>query len=152
MIRTITIKGRTGLFDVPSFLLSENDDLKIKFDFKDELRVGRFRVVVRHGEEKQVFTLAKTEPIELRAEWLKNSPENVEFSLVLLNATETAVIKDDYQIEPLKLETVDGNFTFSGLVQKLVERQDAQERALSLLAKRVEEYETNGIELAFEDE
>lgn len=152
MIRTITIKGRTGLFDVPSFLLSENDDLKIKFDFKDELRVGRFRVVVRHGEEKQVFTLAKAEPIELRAEWLKNSSENVEFSLVMLNATETAVIKDDYQIEPLKLETVDGNFTFSGLVQKLVERQEEQERALSLLTKRVEEYETNGIELAFEDE
>lgn len=152
MERVLTIKGRTGLFDVPSFILCENENLRIKFNLKDEIRVGRFRVVVRHGEQKQVFTLAKSEAIELTSEWLKRSLENVDFSLVFLNATETAVLKDDYQIEPLKIETLDGNFTFSGLVQELMERQEAQERALSLLTKRVEEYETNGIELAFENE
>lgn len=151
MERKITIKGRTGIFDFPSFLLSENESLKIKLDLTDEFRVGRFRFVVRHGEQKKTFTLAKDEPIELLPEWLKQSGENLEFSLVFLNETATAVLKDDYEIEPLKMETIDGNFAFTAQVQEFIAKQKQQDERLAALEKRVEEYETNGVELVPEE-
>lgn len=158
MERILTIKGRTGLFDSPSFILSENESLQIKFDLKDEIRVGRFRVVVKHGEQKLVFTLSKTEPIILPAEFLKQSKENVEFSLVFLNATATAVLKDDYNIEPLKVETVEGNFAFTAQLQAYEQRQEAFEERLNGFMEQLEafkgklnEFEDSGVPLLFEE-
>ena len=139
MERKITINGRTGLFDIPSFLLSENESLKIKIGLTNEFRVGRFRVIVRHGERKKTFTLAKDEPIELTSEWLKQSGENIEFSLVFLNKTATAVLKDDYEIEPLKMETIGGNFSFTAQVQEFMAKQKQQDDCISDLKKELAE-------------
>lgn len=154
MERIVTIEGRMGLFDSPSFIFSENENLQIKFDLKDEIRVGRFRVVVRHGERKMVFTLSKNEPIVLPAEFLKQSKENVEFSLVFLNATATAVLKDDYNVEPLKVETVEGNFVFTAQLQAYEQRQVAFEERLNGFMEQLEtfknklqEFEGGGVSL-----
>ena len=98
-----------------------------------------------------MFTLAKAEPIELTSEWLKINDENIEFSLVFLNKACTAVLKDDYLIEPLQMERIDGNFNFTAIVQNFEARLKALERLYPQLEKRVEEYETNGIELISED-
>lgn len=152
MTRILKIKGREGLFDTPSFLLAENENLKIKCDLSDEIRVGRFRLVVRHGEWRKVFSLAKSDTIELSSDWLKQSAENLNFSLVFLNATESAVIKDDYQIEPLKIETLDGNFTFTATVQEILSRLDAQDGRMAGLEEKLKEYEDNGVPLVAEVE
>ncbi len=147
MTRALKIKGRTGLFDVPSFLVSENESLTIKLNFAEERRLGRYRLIVRHGEYKKTFSFKKPDPIELSPEWLKSSAENVEFSLVLLNENETAVIKDDYQIEPLKLETVNGNFTFTAILQELVSKQGEQDQKLLGLEERLKQFEDEGVPL-----
>lgn len=159
MERTITITGRTGLFDIPSFLFSENEDLSIRFDFKNEIRFKRFRVVVKHGAQKYAFTLAKREAIKLPAEWLKLSEENLEFSLLLLNDKETAVIKSDYQIEPLKMEKIDGNFSFTATVQDIYARLDKMGADLSTTNERMakaeaklKEFEDEGVPLITEKE
>ena len=152
MERILKIKGRAGLFDTPSFLMAENESLVIKCDFTDEIRRGRFRLVVRHGEKKQTFSLAKTDSVVISPEWMKQSLENLDFSLVLLNETESAVIKDDYQIEPLKLETVDGNFTFTAMVQEIIQRQDEQERRMAALEERLSAYDETGVPLTAETE
>ncbi len=153
MKRTLNIKGRTGTYDAPSFLLSENEDLQIAFNFKDEIRVGRFRVVAKHGSAgKRTYTLKKGEAITLPAAWLKaGGTEHVELSLAFLNVAETAVVKSDYQIEPLKVESIDGDFAFTATVQELFTRQATQEEKLIALEKRVTEYETNGVELTPEE-
>lgn len=150
MTRILTIDGRTGLFDSPSFLLSENESLKIKLHFKDEIRTGRFRLVVKQGELKKTFSLSKNEEIELSPAWLTKNGENLEFSLVFLNATETAVIKDDYQIEPLKLETVNGNFVFSALVQNIIAEQKRQAEILSEMQEKLNQYEDEGVPVVLE--
>lgn len=147
MIRTLTIKDRTGLFDIPSFILTETESLTIRFIFPGELRVGKYRVVVRHGRLKKTFTLEKTGAIDLPADWLNQNAENLEFSLVFLNATETAVVKDDYQIEPLKLETLDGNFKFSAMVQQLVDKQAEQAQKIEELLNKLKTFEDAGVPL-----
>ena len=150
MTRILTIDGRTGLFDSPSFLLSENESLKIKLHFKDEIRTGRFRLVVKQGEFKKTFSLSKNEEIELSPAWLTKGGENLEFSLVFCNATETAVIKDDYQIEPLKLESVNGNFVFSALVQEIIAEQKRQAEILSEMQEKLNQYEDEGVPVVLE--
>ena len=66
---------------------------------------------------------------------------------MLLNENETAVIKDDYQIEPLKLETVNGNFTFTAVLQDLVSRQEEQDKRLLCLEERLKQFEDEGVPL-----
>lgn len=151
MIRTVTIEGRTGLFSVPSFFISDNESLEIKFEFKDEIRRGRYRVVVRHGTLKKTFSFARTDTIELSADWLKKNAENVEFSLVMLNATETEVIKDDYQVEPLKLETLDGNFVFTAVVQSILDKQREMDEKLNEIISKLIDFEENGVPLVLEE-
>lgn len=157
MERTITIRGRTGLFDIPSFLFSKNENLLIHFDFKDEKRLRYFRVVVRHGDHRATYTLSKTEPIEISSKWLQLNAENLEFSLVMLNESKTAVIKSDYQIEPLKMESIDGNFRFSAMVQELTVKQQQLETAFAEIKERMvkaenklKEFEDNGVPLLCE--
>ena len=113
MIRVLNIKGREGRFDEPSFIISENEHLIIKVVIADERRTNRFRLVVKHGNLKKTVTLAKNESVEFSPEWLKANAENLDFSLMYLNSSESAVIKDDYHIEPLKLQTIEGNFIFA---------------------------------------
>ena len=151
MERKLIVKGRTGRFDVPSFILSENDDLQISVEIENEIRVGRYRLVVKHGTGKKMFVLSSGKEIELHSEWLKQSAENVEFSLVLLNATETAVIKDDYQIEPLKIETVGGNFVFSSVLQEIITRQEEQEKRLAEMQEKLQQFEESGVPLIAEN-
>ncbi len=156
MERKITIKGRTGLFDVPSFPLSENEGLKVVFEFPEEIRVGRYRVVTVHGTApKKTFVLSSDKHIELSADWLnEGGTENIEFSLELLNANGTAVIKNDYCIEPLMVSRADGAFTFSAAVQKLQDRIERLEKALAeekavkeTILKKLEDFADNGAEL-----
>lgn len=149
MTRTLKLKGRTGLFDVPSFIVTENEVLKIRIQ-SDEPRKGRFRLTIRHGNLKRTYTLSKGETIELSPEWLKENAENLDFSLAFLDPAETYVVKDDYQIEPLKMETLDGNFTFTAQVQEILRRQDEQEEMIHIIKEKLEDYEENGVPLILE--
>lgn len=151
MTRVLTIKGRTGFFDNPSFLLSENESLKIKVVIKDEIRVGCFRFCVRHGTHEKVYSLKNEEEIELHPIWLKQSAENLEFSLVFLNATETEILKNDYQIEPLKLENIHGNYVYTSILQEIIQKQKDLEERLFNAEEKLNSFEDNGVPLVFEE-
>ena len=154
MKRTITIKGRTGVYDEPFFLLSQNEDLTISFNFQDEIHLRSFRAVVRHGiAGKRIYTIRKGEDITLPAEWLNaGGADFVEISLVLLNSDGTAVVKSDYAIEPLKVSSIDGDFEYTAQLQEILGKIDKQEERFKILEKRVQEYESNGVELTAENE
>ena len=110
MKRTITLTGRTGRLDVPSFTLAENETLTVTFNIVNEIRVGRYIVVVRHGSAlKKTFALSSDNSIDLSAEWLT------------AGGTEpgTLKLKDDYCIEPLIVTAQDGNWTATAELQKL---------------------------------
>lgn len=152
MERKIIFKGREGRFDEPSFILSENDDLSISFAFPEEIRIGLYRVVVRHGDSpKKTFTLGKEKTVTISYNWLKQGgTENVEFSICLTNVSGTAIIKDDYIVEPLKIRNVEGNFAATAVIFEMEERQKNLEERLQMIEKRFSEYENGGAELQFE--
>ena len=155
MKRTLTFKGREGRFDEPSFILAENDDLEIQVLFPDEIRVGRYRLVAKHGTNEKTFVLGDDKEIVLPAKWLKlGEDENVEFALVLLNVAETAVIKDDYMVEPLKVQHVDGVFVYTPIIQtilkylkELKELYQKELNAKNEILDKLKEYVDNGAEL-----
>jgi hypothetical protein len=144
MKRKITLKGRVGMFDVPTFSISDNDLLTIDVEIPKEIRLCKYRLCVRHGALKKIFTLYKGMSVALEPDWLKANQENLEFSLALLNDKDK-VVKDDYQIEPLKMETQEGNFIFSARVQALIDWQKQHERKLEELERRFSQYEHSGV-------
>lgn len=151
MTRVLKIKGRTGLFDTPSFLVSENEELNIKVEIVGEIRIGKYRLSVKHGKEQKQFSLSKSDKITLTPEFLKNNAENLEFSLLFLNTTETEVIKNDYQIEPLKLENANGNFEFTAIMQEFERKQKELEQRLLVAEELIKSYENDGVPLTFEE-
>ena len=150
MIRTLTIKGRQGRFDEPTFILSENQSLKISVVAKDEPTLNKFKLTVRHGNMQKTFTLSKDMVAVLSPEWLYANTENLEFSLAFLDMKESIVLKDDYEIEPLKIQNIDGNFTFSAEVQRLIAWQEQHGKDLEELMTRFDRYESNGVNLETE--
>ena len=150
MIRTLTIKGRQGRFDEPTFILSENQSLKISVVAKDEPTLNKFKLTVRHGNMQKTFTLSKDMVAVLTPEWLYANTENLEFSLAFLDMKESIVLKDDYEIEPLKIQNIDGNFTFSAEVQRLIAWQEQHGKDLEELMTRFDRYESNGVNLETE--
>jgi hypothetical protein len=147
MIRTLTLKGRQGRFDEPTFILSENQSLKISVVAKDEPLLNKYKLTARHGNLVKTFTLSKEMVATFPPEWLSSNAENIEFSLALLDNKERIVLKDDFEIEPLKIVNLDGNFTFSAEVQRLIAWQEEHGKALEELKKRFDQYENNGVNL-----
>ncbi len=155
MKRTITLTGRTGRFDVPSFLLTGNDDLKIVFSFDVQISIGRYVVIVRHGNApKQTFSLSADKSVNLSAEWLNaGGTEPVEFSLALYNAAGTLKIKDDYLIEPLIITALQGNWTATAALQRMEAEIAKLKQTISALSAGYEELQKTvaGIPAAIEE-
>ena len=136
MTRTITVTGRTGRFDVPSFTLAENEALTVTFNIVNEIRAGRYYVVIRHGAApKKTFVLSADKSIELSAEWLNaGGTEPVEFALELRNPTGTLTIKNDYAIEPLIITAAAGEWTATAYLQKLEAELEELKETVSVLS------------------
>ena len=160
MQRTITINGRAGLFDTPSFLLTENEDLTVKVEIKNEIKVGKYYLFAVHGTApKKAFLLSDNKAVTLPAEWIKQGGETpIEFSLELRNAKGTSVIRSDYEIEPLAVTTLGGDWRATAIIQCLESRISALEEALKQetkardeLAEKFGKYVDEGIEVLPEE-
>ena len=124
--RTIVFTGMTGRIDVPSFVLTENSDLRIKLDFAGmKSKSGLFRMFVQHGgAPTYTFAFTQKEPyVTLPAPWLKRGgTEYIEFSLKQYNDAGTVLINGGYVIEPLSVMSEDGNFVVTSVIQRLTEQ------------------------------
>lgn len=161
MKRTITILGRTGRLDVPSFPITENENLLVQFDIQAECKRARYYVTVKHGTaHKQTFLLPQDKTLALSADWIRqggNAP--IEFSMEMKNYLGNVTIRNDYEIEPLLLIETDGEYYATGAVQALEKRVAALEQALQeeIAAKeeilaRFEDFADNGVNVQFTDE
>jgi hypothetical protein len=144
MIRTVNFTGKTGRFDVPSFLWTENENLTIKFDVKRYIQ-GIFVCVVKHGNAKREFKLEEDMTITLYPDWLKeNGTAPLEILLELRTLDLSRVIvpsgreNGGYFIEPLLIEHVDATFTAVGWLTKIETEQAAQRAFLEELQSIVE--------------
>lgn len=133
--RTITFTGMTGRLDVPSFVLSENSDLRIALDLSGlKNKSGLFRLFVRHGGAP-VYTFAFTqkEPVAtLPCEWLKQGgTEYLEFSLKQYNDMGTNLINGGYMIEPCIVTAEEGCFAVTSIIQGLIDKVAALREELN---------------------
>lgn len=134
MNRTLKFTGRTGRWDVPSFLWTENEPLSITFDIQ-ETRVGRFYAAIRCGKRIMEISLAKYMTVEIPSEFIKNGDyEPLNISLEFRNASGNAIIvpsdpkRGGYFIEPLYIERVDEITTAIAWLQD-VEKKIAEVKA-----------------------
>lgn len=161
MKRTITVIGRAGHLDVPSFPLSENEDLLVRFDIQNECKGARYYITVKHGAaKKQTFLLLQNKTLTLSAAWLRQGGmEPIEFSIEMKNYLGNVTIRNDYEIEPIVVVETDGAYYATGAVQALEKRVAALEQALQneiavkeeILAK-FEDFADNGVNVQFTDE
>lgn len=133
--RTIVFTGMTGRLDVPSFVLSENSDLRIALDLSGlKNKSGLFRLFVRHGGAP-VYTFAFTqkEPVAtLPCEWLKQGgTEYLEFSLKQYNDMGTKLINGGYMIEPCIVTAEEGCFAVTSIIQGLIDKVAALREELN---------------------
>lgn len=133
--RTITFTGMTGRLDVPSFVLSENSDLRIALDLSGlKNKSGLFRLFVRHGGAP-VYTFAFTqkEPVAtLPCEWLKvGGTEYLEFSLKQYNDVGTILVNGGYMIEPCIVTAEEGCFAVTSIIQGLIDKVAALREELN---------------------
>lgn len=133
--RTIVFTGMTGRLDVPSFVLSENSDLRIALDLSGlKNKSGLFRLFVRHGGAP-VYTFAFTqkEPVAtLPCEWLKQGgTEYLEFSLKQYNDAGTILVNGGYMIEPCIVTAEEGCFAVTSIIQELIDKVAALREELN---------------------
>lgn len=156
MKRTITIRGRTGRYDVPSFVLVQNEPLKLCFA-AEELTSGVYRAIITHGNAPKInISLAIEKSVTLSPEWLaKGNTEPVQVVLQLLDPAQSKVIKNDFYIEPLTMIKDDeGGFEATAEMSAQSERISDLEKTVQEYGKKLEElqeklkdYIDNGTEI-----
>lgn len=126
MLRIINIKGRTGRFEIPSFPLTDNEELTVKFNISEN-RFGRYIVIVQHGKLEKKFMLNPKEmTVTLTPDWIKDGGlEPIYFLLEFRNASADKVVisndpkKAGFFIEPLYITRVEGNTTGVAWLNKI---------------------------------
>lgn len=157
MERIITIDGRLGRYDVPSFTYADNEPLTLRFKFKD-LRGGRYRCAVVCGDEKKVDYLGEDNRIEIPPEFIRNGGYNPVFVyLELRHPQSNAVIISSKQeeggffVEPLEIEQLDTNLTAKGWMSKVEGELEALLRRCVMLEDKVAMFEDEGVPLLPDD-
>ena len=141
MLRTVNFTGRTGHFDVPSFLLTENENLEIYFNAQ-VAKQGVFVATIKHGSAVRTVKLDEDKTVLITPEWLKENGEKpleilfemrtLDMSRVIIpNASESG----GYFIEPLQILKTDDTYTAIGWLTKI-------ENALLSHTQEIEELQT----------
>ena len=155
MLRTITIHQRTGIIDEPSFFLTENEPLTLKFVGLSH-RIGKYVVTIVHGKNKKTIYLPLSFVVDISAEFLKkggNAP--IEIYLELRNNAGTHKLirsaidendKEGFFIEPLILENAKTGLNVSSLVGQIAEL----EKRLAIAEEKLAEFDNSGVPLICE--
>ena len=126
MKRKIIIEGREGRFDVPSFTLSDNENLQVEIGLPIA-RNGFYRFVVRHGNELKRIALTGKPSVELTAEWLKRGGTAPIICELELRDRSGVIVYKKYNIEPLEIKESDVGMEYFSAVQA-VKKENAELR------------------------
>lgn len=159
MIKEIKFIGRTGLFENPSFLIADNEDLTLKLNLPN-IRDGKFVLKLKHGENEKTFVLSAEKTCDVSAEWLKKTgAKPLELFLELRDETGTKIItrsaktrtdRGGYFIEPLKIEEVEDGWSASAFLQLIENEIKNLKQTCQNLDDRISSFEENGIPLIIE--
>lgn len=137
MDRKLTITGKTGRYDVPSFVWTENENLVITFDI-NESRIGRFYASIRCGSRIMMVSLAKYMSVEIPAEFIKKGEfQPLIISLEFRNVDGDKIIvssdpqRGGYNIEPLRIQRVEENLFVVAWCQEIDKKMETLSARLS---------------------
>lgn len=158
MKRVITINGREGRYDCPSFILAENQSLTISVN-APQARSGSYYLTYTQGERKRTICLKGVHSVVLPAQWLLEGDDSPLLGVLELRDTMGVAVYNRYFIEPLEVVRTKVGIECFASVQK-VEAENAELRGIitemdkrfASLELRVYEYEKNGVEIQPEDE
>ena len=147
MLREVNFTGRTGRFDVPSFLFTENEELEIKFNVQVCIQ-GVYVATIKHGNFQRTVRLDEDKTLTIVPEWLKeNGEQPIEILLELWDTSMSRRIipsgSSGFFIEPLYMEKVDDAFTAVGWLQKIesgMEEMALQIEELQSIVERVPQH------------
>ena len=126
MNRKIIFNDREGRFDVPSFTLSDNEDLRIEIALP-MVRNGIYDFVARHGDELRRVTLTGKPSVEFTADWLKRGGTAPIICELVLRDRSGLITYKKYNIEPLEIKVSDVGLEYFSAVQS-IEKENAELR------------------------
>ena len=126
MNRKIIFKGREGRFDVPSFTLSDNENLRIEIGLP-LARNGVYYFKARHGNELKRIALMEHPSVELTADWLKQGGTAPIVCELELRDRSGVVVYKKYNVEALEIKASDVGMEYFSAVQA-VEKENAELR------------------------
>lgn len=132
MDRKIIFKGREGRFDVPSFTLSDNENLRIEIGLP-LARNAVYYFVARHGNELKRIALTGKPSVELTADWLNRGGTAPIVCELELRDRSGVVVYKKYNIEPLEIKGTDVGMEYFSAVQ-------AVEKEIAELRKEFDEF------------
>ena len=143
MLREINFNGRTGRFDVPSFLFTDNEELQIKVNAQVSIQ-GVYVATVKHGNFQRTVRLDEDKTLTIVPEWLKeNGEQPIEMLLELWDTSMSRRIipsgNGGFVIEPLQVLKVDNEYTAIGWMAKIEDLLSAQAQAIEELQTAVSE-------------
>lgn len=159
MKRTINFIGRRGTFDLPSFLITENEPLTLKLNGLDS-KLGKYVLTFKHGDEKGTVYLSNTMSVDVPIEYLKVNNEPIELFLelrdiagtkVLIHTAKTPTDCTGFYIEPLKLERVEEGWSLVAWLQEAETEMQKLGDELKCMKQKLLQFESNGIPLTFVD-
>lgn len=158
MERIITLKGRVGRYDVPSFLYADNDVLGIRFSTQN-CTLGKYIAVASCGKLKQALYLDKNMRIEIPADFIKRGnfqPLCISLELRTMQGDKIITPADPtqggYLIEPLYIERANNNTTAIAWLQKVEARLDEYNERLTAFGEKLSQFEDDGVPLIAEQE
>lgn len=158
MERVITIKGRVGRYNVPSFTFTENEKLLLRFNITEH-RVGKYKAVISCGKEKKKLTLKKDTCVEILPEFIqKGEYQPICVSLEFRHAqTDKLLIPSNpkeggFFIEPLVVEQVNEDLTAQGWLTAIEMQLEALQARLRIAENKLKQYEDEGVPLLISQE
>ena len=153
MRATININGLVGGWDLPSFKVSDNEDLTVAFKGLHMSQLYRYLATFKLGAAKAVITLDKDLTATVNADFLNTQGDELEVFLEARSAkTDRLLITADpnkggFFIEPLKLLKYDEEWTAVGMVQGLEKLCEVLEARLCAVEQTLTEFKEGGVPL-----
>lgn len=158
MERIITLKGRMGRYDVPSFLYADNDELVIRF-VTQNCTIGKYIAVVSCGKLKQALYLDKEMKIRIDCDFIKRGnfqPLCISLELRTMQGDKIIIPADPtqggYLIEPLYIERANNNTIAIAWLQKVEARLNEYYEMLTAFGEKLSQFEDEGVPLIAEQE
>lgn len=157
MERIITIKGKVGLFDVPTYTYADNETLAIRFNTKKP-KDSRYVATASCGKQEKTVYLGEDMRMELPPQFIKDGEYNPIFITLELRDKQgnSVIISGDpanggFLIEPLQIERVGEYTTAQGWMDKIEETFADILGRLGTVEKKVANFEDEGVPLLAEE-